>query len=95
MGHQGRTWDDVIERLEEVRPLALASDVPVILDEWIGDRKWDVIHWNFGLHDLKYMGPNNENLADPEADDSHQQVPVEQYTENLRKIGKRLKETGA
>lgn len=28
MGHPGRTWDDVRERLERVRPLALAEDLP-------------------------------------------------------------------
>ena len=65
------------------------------IDEWIGDRKWDVIHFNFGLHDLKYMGPKGENLADPKADTSHPQVPIDQYAANLRKIAMRLKETGA
>src|SRR5688572_1778820 len=25
------------------------------LDKWLGDGKWDVIHFNFGLHDLKYV----------------------------------------
>ena len=65
------------------------------LDAWLGDRKWDVIHFNFGLHDLKYMGPNNENLADPDSDQSHPQVPIEQYAANLKKIAERLKKTGA
>ncbi|NND96810.1 MAG: SGNH/GDSL hydrolase family protein [Pirellulaceae bacterium] len=65
------------------------------LDSWLGDRKWDVIHFNFGLHDLKYMGPNNENLADPESASSHQQVPIDQYAANLKKIAERLKKTGA
>ena len=23
------------------------------LDRWLGDSRWDVIHFNFGLHDLK------------------------------------------
>ena len=32
------------------------------IDAWIGKKKWDVIHFNWGLHDLKYMGPNGENL---------------------------------
>ena len=32
------------------------------IDAWIGESKWDVIHFNWGLHDLKYMGPNGENL---------------------------------
>ncbi|MCG8652801.1 MAG: SGNH/GDSL hydrolase family protein, partial [Pirellulales bacterium] len=46
-------------------------------------------------HDLKYMGPNNENLADPEASSSHQQVPIDQYAANLKQIAERLKKTGA
>jgi acyl-CoA thioesterase-1 len=65
------------------------------VDEWVGDRNWDVIHFNFGLHDLKYMGPENQNLADPGADTSHQQVPMEQYVANLKQIAERLKRTGA
>lgn len=24
---------------------------------WLGDTKWDVIHFNFGLHDLKHVDP--------------------------------------
>ena len=31
------------------------------IDAWLGDKKWDVIHFNFGLHDLKYLGPNGQN----------------------------------
>ncbi len=27
------------------------------LDGWLGEEKWDVIHFNFGLHDLKYIDP--------------------------------------
>lgn len=65
------------------------------IDEWLGDGKWDVIHFNWGLHDLKYMGPNGENLADPNAPDSHQQVPIEQYEANLRKLIARMQRTGA
>src|SRR5512137_1049512 len=29
------------------------------LDTWLGTSKWDVIHFNWGLHDLKYLGPTN------------------------------------
>ena len=28
------------------------------IEAWLGKGKWDVIHFNWGLHDLKYMGPN-------------------------------------
>ena len=65
------------------------------LDKWLGDRPWDVVHFNFGLHDLKYMGPNGENLADPKAADSAQQVPLEQYKANIAEIVERLRLTGA
>jgi acyl-CoA thioesterase-1 len=65
------------------------------IDAWLGDKKWDVIHFNWGLHDLKYLGSNNENLADPEAAGSHQQVPPEEYEANLRKLVARLQKSGA
>jgi hypothetical protein len=65
------------------------------IDEWLGDGEWDVIHFNWGLHDLKYMGAKGGNLADPTAADSHQQVPPEEYEKNLRALVKRMKETEA
>ncbi len=65
------------------------------LDRWLGDQKWDVIHFNWGLHDLKYMGPQNENLADPTKDTSHQQVPPDAYKANLKELVARLKKTNA
>lgn len=64
------------------------------MDSWLGDRKWDVIHFNFGLHDLKYISPNS-GLADPKNKTSRQQVPPEDYAANLKKIAQRLKKTGA
>ena len=65
------------------------------IDAWLGDKNWDVIHFNWGLHDLKFMGPNGENLADPKSTTSHQQVPPAEYEKNLRKLVVRLKKTGA
>ncbi|MCO6454133.1 MAG: SGNH/GDSL hydrolase family protein [Pirellulaceae bacterium] len=69
------------------------------LDQWLATggqgKKWDVIHFNWGLHDLKYMGPDGSNLADPKAVGSHQQVPPEEYRKNLRELVKHLKKTGA
>ena len=65
------------------------------IDDWLGDREWDVIHFNWGLHDLKYMGPNNENLVDPNDEKNHQQVPPAEYEKNLRKLVDRLKKTKA
>ena len=65
------------------------------LKSWLGDSKWDVIHFNWGLHDLKYMGPNKENLADPTSPTSHQQVPLPDYEKNLAELVRQMKATGA
>ena len=65
------------------------------INKWLGDGKWDVIHFNWGLHDLKYMGPKGQNLADPNADGSHQQVPPAEYEANLRQLVAVLKKTDA
>ena len=60
------------------------------LDEWLGGKSWDVIHFNWGLHDLKYL---NEDM---ELDLSGvQQTPLESYEENLEKLVERLKQTKA
>jgi GDSL-like lipase/acylhydrolase family protein len=53
------------------------------LAEWLGQGKWDVIHFNWGLHDLIVQG-----------DDSHR-VPLGQYGKNLQELVRRLKATGA
>ena len=65
------------------------------IDQWLGDRNWSLIQINHGLHDLKYMGPQGQNLADPKNESSHQQIPPDQYAANLDAIAKRLKRTGA
>ncbi|TWU27501.1 SGNH/GDSL hydrolase family protein [Bythopirellula polymerisocia] len=65
------------------------------IDGWLGKGEWDVIHFNWGLHDLKYMGPDGQNRTDPNAPDSRQQVPIDQYKTNLEKLVTRLKQTKA
>ena len=62
------------------------------LDKWLGDGKWDVIHFNWGLHDLKYMDEKGSLVAIGEG---KQQVPIEQYEKNLDELVVRLKKTGA
>src|SRR4051794_26533418 len=53
------------------------------LDDWLGQGYWDLIHFNWGLHDLRLDAP-----------DKHQ-VALEQYEKNLRELVARLKKTGA
>ena len=59
------------------------------LDAWLGKEKWDVIHFNWGLHDLKHWKEGKLDLAGPQV------TPVEEYEKNLRDLVKRLKATGA
>ena len=63
------------------------------IDRWIGDTKWDVIHFNFGLHDLKHVdkvtGKNSNNVEDPH------QAELKQYKRNLKKITDKLLATNA
>ena len=53
------------------------------LDKWLGTGKWDVIHFNHGIHDLKIMP------------DGKRQVEPADYEANLRTIVAKLKATGA
>jgi hypothetical protein len=63
-----------------------------LIDQWLGNTPWDVIHFNWGLHDLKYIDPKGRLVA---VDKGKQQVPIDQYERNLRQLVKRLKATGA
>ncbi len=62
------------------------------LDAWLGDKPWDVIHFNFGLHDLKYVDDQGHRVPPK---DGHLQVAPAEYEANLTEILKRLKQTNA
>jgi lysophospholipase L1-like esterase len=53
------------------------------LKSWLGEKKWDVIHFNFGLHDAK-LPPEGVRHASPDV-----------YEKNLRELVKLMKVTGA
>ena len=63
------------------------------IDRWIGDTKWEVIHFNFGLHDVKHVDPvTGEGSNNPK---HPQQAPLKQNKQNLEIIVEKLKATGA
>lgn len=62
------------------------------LDQWLGDKKWDVITFNFGLHDLKYVDGKNNAVA---VEKGRLLASPEEYEKNLREIAKRLKAASA
>jgi acyl-CoA thioesterase-1 len=53
------------------------------IDKWLGTGKWDVIHFNWGIHDLKIMP------------DGKRQVEPADYEKNLRTLVAKMKTTGA
>ena len=53
------------------------------IEKWLGTGKWDVIHFNWGIHDLKFMP------------DGKRQVEAEDYEKNLRTLVARMKASGA
>jgi hypothetical protein len=55
------------------------------IDQWLGDGRWDVIHFNWGLHDL--VGPINQK--------GKHAVEPDQYGKNLEELIVRLGKTGA
>ena len=62
------------------------------IEKWLGDRKWDLIHFNWGLHDLKYMGKDGTNLV-PKEKGGIVQVPLTDYEKNLEKLVIRMKKS--
>lgn len=53
------------------------------IEKWLGTGKWDVIHFNWGIHDLKFMP------------DGKRQVEPADYEKNLRELVAKMKATGA
>ena len=43
-----------------------SSNGVFMIDSWLGDKRWDVIHFNFGLHDLKRLSDGKQQVS-PEA----------------------------
>lgn len=66
------------------------------IDRWlqIDGGKWNVIHFNWGLHDLKHVKAADPKAASELAEDPPQ-ATVEVYEKQLREIVAKLKATGA
>ena len=59
------------------------------IEKWLGSNRWDVIHFNWGLHDLMFF-------PDPKAEPvQYEKDRLELYERNLRVLMARLKQTGA
>ena len=67
------------------------------VEEWVGDKTWDVIHFNHGIWDVHFMhdGVMVVNLDEYAREDMTRRVTTEQYVQNLEKILSVLERTGA
>lgn len=65
------------------------------IDQWLGNTEWDVIHFNWGLHDLCYRHPEAKVYGKRDKIRGTLSVPLEEYAENLDKLVRRLKQTEA
>lgn len=78
------------------RPLQNCGDTArglAMLKLWLGEGRWDVIHFNFGLHDLKYLNGKGSYTSPEEG--GKQVAPPEVYRQRLRDLTVRLQATGA
>lgn len=83
------------EKANVHRPAANCGDTGkglANIREWLGSKPWKVIHFNFGLHDLKYVDDKN---VIAEVNVGKQVRGVREYQANLRQILEVLRETGA
>ncbi len=61
------------------------------IEEWIGTKQWDVILFNFGLHDMVRVTPERKY----DTENGKISVSLQEYRENLVTIVHKLKETTA
>jgi acyl-CoA thioesterase-1 len=62
------------------------------IETYLGTGEWDVIHFNWGIHDITHLTEEGR-VAPPPA--GRLQVDLDQYRRNLRLLIDRLKQTGA
>lgn len=65
------------------------------IDAWLGGTRWDLIHFNWGLHDLCYRNPNAKQQGHRDKVNGTLTTTLEQYEQNLDQLVIRLAKTGA
>lgn len=65
------------------------------LQRWLGKTDWDVIHFNWGLHDLCYRHPDSKTQGHRDKVNGTISVPLAQYEKNLETLVRQLEQTNA
>lgn len=62
------------------------------IDEWLGDTDWDIIQFNWGLHDLAYRHPDSDILGNRDKVNGKLDLSFEDYQTNLDSLVQILKD---
>ncbi|MCM8543402.1 MAG: SGNH/GDSL hydrolase family protein [Lentisphaeraceae bacterium] len=65
------------------------------LKKWLGDKKWDVIHFNWGLWDLCYRHPESKNQGKRDKVKGKITASPDEYQKHMEALVAELKKTGA
>lgn len=65
------------------------------IDSWLGQQKWDVIHFNWGLWDLCYRSPTSKEQGNRDKVGGKLSTTPVDYENHLEQLVTRLKATGA
>lgn len=65
------------------------------LDKWLGDRKWDIIHFNWGLWDICYRNPKAKTQGHRDKVNGKLTATPDAYKNSMEQIVTRLKKTNA
>ncbi|MGH9343625.1 MAG: SGNH/GDSL hydrolase family protein [Terriglobia bacterium] len=65
------------------------------LASWLDGVRWNVIHFNWGLHDLCYRSPQSKAYGHRDKIHGVQDVPLPQYRKNLEILVSELEKTNA
>jgi arylsulfatase A-like enzyme/lysophospholipase L1-like esterase len=98
IGYTSMVRDRLAGQAEVHRPSANCGDTRAglkNLELWLGDQSWDVIHFNWGLHDLCYRHPDSKVQGNRDKVRGTQAVPLGDYATNLQELVQRLQKTGA
>ena len=89
IGYTALVRDLLRERCNVHRPDANCGDTKNALlhiDTWLGERHWDLIHFNWGLHDLCYRNPAATVYGNRDKVHGTLSVTPEAYKENLKQL---------
>jgi hypothetical protein len=98
IGYTRQVREGLKGKANVIRPNANCGDTRhglAQIETWLGDGNWQVIHFNWGLHDLCYRNPELKTPGQRDKVNGTLSVPLTEYEKNLETLVERLKQTGA